>query len=157
MSKVHSVLLTKEGLEELRKEYAELLHVRRPELVARVSQARESGDLAENSEYAAARDDLAFVDGRISEIADVLNAAQTISHSKVGKNGKVDIGCRVKLHVNGKQETFVIVGEWEANPKEKKISHSSPLGLALMGKKVGQVVEVEAPVGRIVYKILKIE
>ena len=69
----------------------------------------------------------------------------------------MDIGCKVTLHINGKRDIYTVVGEWEANPKEKKISHESPLGKALMGKKSGESVEVEAPAGKILYKILHIE
>ena len=72
-------------------------------------------------------------------------------------NGQVNVGCKVTLHINGKKEEFTVVGEWEADPSSKKISHESPLGKALMGKKVGDKVEVEAPAGKIHYKILNIE
>ena len=156
MSKTRT-LITKAGLEELKEEYEQLLRTKRPELVARIAQAREAGDLAENSEYAAAREDLAFIDCRITEIEDMLNGAKTIRAHRSGKSAKIDIGCTVKLVVNGIQETYFIVGEWEADPKEKKISHSSPLGKALIGKKMGESVEVSAPAGTILYKILKIE
>lgn len=156
MLKSNSTLITKAGFVELKHEYDELVQSKRPELVARITQAREAGDLAENSEYAAAREDLAFIDGRISEIEEILNAAKTVITHKVGKASKIDVGCKVRLGINGTQEIFFIVGEWEANPKERKISHSSPLGKALMGKQVGETVEVTAPVGKIIYKILKI-
>lgn len=149
----NKVVLTREGLEELKREHEELVNKKRPELVSRLAYARTQGDLSENSEYAAAKQDLAFIDGRIAELETVINDAQVISnHSK----NKVDVGCKVTLTVNGKKETFTIVGEWEANPAEKKISNSSPLGKALLGRKVGESVEVEAPVGKINYKILHI-
>lgn len=148
------VLLTKEGLAELKREYDGLVQVKRPAAVARLSDARDLGDLSENSEYAAAKQDLSFIDGRILELEEILHGAKVItSHKK----GQVDVGCKVTLHVDGKREIFTVVGEWEADPKEKKISHESPLGKALMGKKVGEKVEVEAPAGRILYKILHIE
>lgn len=150
------VLITKEGLEELQKEYRELVENKRPKVVDRIASAREQGDLTENSEYASARDELAFIDGRITELEDILKSAKVVNVSKKSKNS-VDLGTKVHLHVNGKKETFTIVGEWEANPTEKKISHTSPLGQALIGKKVGDKVEVKAPVGTIVYKILNIE
>ena len=76
-----------------------------------------------------------------------------VSHSKK----KIDVGCKVTLHISGKKEIFTIVGEWEADPLQKKISHFSPLGKALLGKKVGEKVEVEAPAGKITYKILNID
>ncbi len=157
MLKAQNIVLTQEGLEELKHEYDILVHSKRPDMVVRIAQAREAGDLAENSEYAAAREDLAFVDGRIAEIEAILNNAKTIHHIKNGKNNKVDLGCKVYLHVDSQQVTFTIVGEWEANPTERKISHESPLGKALMGKRVGDTIEVDAPAGKITYKIVKIE
>lgn len=149
------VLLTKEGLEELKREYTQLSGVKRPEAVQRLSDARELGDLSENSEYAAAKQDLSFIDGRIVELEEILHAAKLISgnHTK----SQVDVGCKVFLHVDGKKEEFMLVGEWEADPTAKKISHESPLGKALMGKKVGDKVEVAAPAGKVMYKILGIE
>ncbi len=150
------VLLTREGLEDLKKEYDELVTVKRPAAVTRMAQARDLGDLAENSEYTAAREDLAFIDGRIAELEEILHEAKIITTSKKNCN-KVDVGCKVTLHLNGKKEVFTIVGEWEADPTEKKISHASPLGQALLGKKVGEKAEVEAPAGKIIYTILGIE
>lgn len=150
------ILLTQHGLEELKKEYHELTQKKRPDMVERIARARELGDLAENSEYAAAKEDLAFIDGRIVELEDILNGAKVISISKRDRK-TITIGCRVELHVNGKKELFTIVGEWEADPLKKRISHTSPLGRALIGKKVGEIVSVDAPVGKINYKILKIE
>lgn len=148
------VLLTKEGLSELKKEYNALVQGKRPAAVARLSAARDLGDLSENSEYAAAKQDLSFIDGRIVELEEILHGAQIItSHKK----GQVDVGCKVTLHSDGKREIYTVVGEWEADPQEKKISHESPLGKALLGKKVGDKVEVEAPAGRLLYKILHIE
>lgn len=153
----HQILLTPEGLKELKGEYDQLMQVKRPEGVERLARAREGGDLSENSEYTAAREELAFIDGRIAEIEEILNGAKTIRHKTVGKSSSVSVGCKVHLTVNGKKEVFTIVGEWEADPTEKKISHESPLGKALIGKKIGDKVEVEAPVGKIEYKILRIE
>lgn len=154
MNQTANVVLTREGLATLKKEYEELVNKKRPELVARLAAARGQGDLAENSEYTAARQDLAFIDGKIAELETVINEAKVIaSHSK----SKVNVGCKVTLHVNGKKDVFHIVGEWEADPTQKKISHSSPLGKALLGRKVGEKVEVEAPIGKILYKILAIE
>ncbi len=155
MDNQHNVLLTKDGLEELRKEFDALVKTKRPAAVKRIAIARDLGDLSENTEYASARDDLAFIDGRIAELEEILHRAQLISakHSKTA----VDLGCRVTLHIDGKKEMFTIVGEWEADPKEKKISHSSPLGKALLGKRIGEKIEVSAPAGKLVYKIMHIE
>jgi len=147
-------VMTKEGLNHLKNELTELTSNKRPEAVKRLADARDLGDLSENSEYAAAKQDLAFIDGRIAELEDIIHAAKVItSHSK----GQVDVGCTVTIHVNGKEDVFSLVGEWEADPMQKKISHESPLGKALMGKKVGDKVEVEAPAGKVLYKILQIE
>uniref|UniRef100_A0A7C4R5C0 Transcription elongation factor GreA n=1 Tax=candidate division CPR3 bacterium TaxID=2268181 RepID=A0A7C4R5C0_UNCC3 len=154
MSNDKTVVITSEGLDKLKKEYAELINVKRPELVTRLALARGQGDLSENSEYAAARQDLTFIDGRIAELEKLIHDAKVVvSHSKT----KVDIGCKVTLHMKGKKDIFTIVGEWEADPAQKKISHSSPLGRALIGRKIGDEVEVEAPVGKIIYKIIHIE
>mgnify|MGYP001594262911 CR=1 FL=1 len=147
-------MLTKEGLEELRAEHAELVNTKRPVAVTRLSDARSLGDLSENSEYAAAKQDLAFIDGRIAELEEILRMAKVITNH--GKT-HVDVGCKVTLHVNGKKDVFSVVGEWEADPKEKKISHESPLGKALIGRKVGETVEVQAPAGKVEYTIVGIE
>ena len=150
----HHMVMTKDGLAELRAEYDELVKIKRPEVVKRLSDARDLGDLSENSEYAAAKQDLAFIDGRIAELEEILHSAKVVStHGRKA----VDVGCKVTLHVNGKREVFTVVGEWEADPSQKKISHESPLGKALLGKKPGDSVEVEAPAGKLTYKIVEIE
>lgn len=151
---MQKVLLTQEGLDTIQREHDELVNVRRPEAVKRVAAARDQGDLSENSEYTASRDDLAFIDGRILELEDILREAKIISTTH--SNGSVALGSRVTVHIQGKEHEFMIVGEPEANPMEKKISHSSPLGKALLGKKIGETIEVEAPVGKIAYKIVSI-
>ena len=147
--------VTKVGLEALKKELDELVNVKRPKMVARLANARNQGDLAENSDYQNARDELEFLDGRISELEDVIKSAVVVKSN--GSKGEVVVGTNVKLKVNGQEHQFSVVGEWEANPAAKKISHTSPLGEALMGKKKGDKVEVEAPAGKIVYEILAIE
>lgn len=146
------IYLTRDGLSELKKEFEELTNVRRPEVLARVTAARNLGDLSENAEYSAAREDLSFIDGRIDELEELLRQAILISDSSKG-NHMVKLGSKVTLHHKGKKEVYTLVGEWEADPTEKKISHESPLGKALMGKKVGEKVEVEAPAGKILYSI----
>lgn len=154
MDQTQKIIITKEGLSELKRELLEISEKKRPEIVNRLALARGQGDLSENSEYAAAKQDLSFIDGRIAELEMVISEAKVIvSHPKA----KIDVGCKVTLHVNGKKDIYTIVGEWEANPFKKKISHSSPLGKALLGKKVGEKVEVEAPIGKIMYKIISIE
>lgn len=153
------IYLTKEGLSELKKEHDELLNKRRPEVLERVSQARNMGDLSENAEYVAARDELSFIDGRIAELEELLREVSLI-HEGNGKGSvsrSVRLGSTVTLHIDGKKEIFMVVGEWEADPAEKKISHESPLGKALLGKKIGEVAEVEAPAGKIVYKVVDVK
>jgi transcription elongation factor GreA len=146
--------ITKQGLEALKKEFDELKNKKRPKVVDRIANARSHGDLSENSDYQNARDELEFLDGRINELEDVIKNAQVIKGSS--GNGLVDIGANVTLKIDGTKQTYHIVGEWEADPSQQKISHTSPLGQALVGKKVGDKVEVEAPAGKVVYKILKI-
>lgn len=152
------VFVTKEGLEELKNEFNELKDEKRPQVLERVSQARAMGDLAENSEYTAAREELSLIDGRIEELGELLKKVTLIEEKHSGKDsGKVQMGSVVTVAVNGKKEMFTVVGEWEADPHEKKISHESPLGQALMGKSIGQKIEVEAPAGKIHYTITGIK
>ena len=148
------IYLTREGLEELKKEYETLTKTKRPEVLNRVSQARSMGDLSENAEYTVAREELSFIDGRIDELEELLKQVVLISNNH---SSTIKLGSTVKVNTGSVREEFSVVGEWEADPKEKKISHSSPLGKALMGKKVGEKAEVEAPAGKILYKILEIE
>jgi transcription elongation factor GreA len=147
------IYLTQEGLEELKKEYEELSKVRRPEVVDRVSQARDQGDLSENAEYHAAREELSFIDGRIDELEELLKQVVIIEDTK---GGVVALGSKVTLKINGKDEVYSLVGEWEADPKERKISHESPLGKALLGKTVGDKVDVTAPAGNITYTVIAV-
>lgn len=148
--------VTKQGLEALKKELAVLEEEKRPKLVDRLANARQQGDLAENSDYQNAKDELEFLDGRIEELQNVIKNASIISDNCSSK-GQVGVGTKVKVHVNGQNSVFEIVGEWEADPVLKKISHTSPLGHALMGKAVGEKIEVEAPAGKIHYEIVSIE
>ena len=128
--KVH---LTQEGFDEIKEELQKLKD-KEPQAVDRVQKAREHGDLSENSEYHAAREDLAFIQGRIDELEELVNRAKIIEATK--SNGVVNLGCKVTVHnEKGNEITYVIVGEYEADPMKRKISPDSPLGKALMGKK----------------------
>ena len=147
--------LTPKGFEDLKNEYKELQDKRRPEVVARLSSAREMGDLSENAEYTAAREELSFIDTRIEELEALIKQVELISEEPHG-NAAVDLGSQVVLKIKDKEEVFTVVGEWEADPAEKKISHESPLGKALLGKAVGDAIEVEAPAGKMVYTIVGI-
>lgn len=148
------VFLTQKGLTDLQKEHDDLIKIKRPEVVERLAAAREMGDLSENAEYTAAREELAFIDGRIEELEQILKQVEVIEDHHGDK--MVSLGSQVTLKVGGKQEVFTLVGEWEADPQQKTISHESPLGKALMGKSVGEDVEVEAPAGKMVYTIVSI-
>lgn len=150
------IYLTKDGLDELKQEYQDLVKVRRPEVVERVSDARNQGDLSENAEYTAAREELSFIDGRIDELEELLKQVSLIEAKSVGSS-KVDLGSEVTLTINGKEEIYKVVGEWEADPTEKKISNESPLGKALLGKQIGEIVEVEAPAGKIAYTVISVK
>lgn len=150
------IYLTKEGLDELKKEHEELTKVKRPLVVSRVSDARDMGDLSENAEYSAAREELSFIDGRIDELEELLKQVILIDDNGKAGNTLVQLGSKVTVHAGGKKEDYMVVGEWEADPGEKKISHESPLGKALMGKQVGDTFDVEAPAGKITYKIVTV-
>ena len=149
------IFLTPKGLEDLKKEYEDLLNKRRPEVVERLSAAREMGDLSENAEYTAAREELSFIDGRIEELEGLLKKVEIITEGHHATQS-VDLGSEVIVKISDRQEVFTVVGEWEADPAEKKISHESPLGKALLGKAVGDEIEVEAPAGKMVYKVVSI-
>lgn len=123
-----------------------------PEAIDRVAKAREFGDLSENAEYHSAKEDLAALEGRIEELKDIINRVNVVDIKKSGEE-EVGIGSVVKVSINNSEHEFSIVGEWEADPAAKKISHESPLGKALIGKKVGDTVEVDAPVGKVLYAI----
>lgn len=147
--------VTQKGLEDLKNELTHLQKKKRAEVVERVSIARSMGDLSENSEYHAAKEELSLVDGRVEELEEIIKNVQIIKEDH--KNHSViELGSEVTIKVNNKEEVFSLVGEWEADPHKKKISHESPLGKALIGKKSGDVVEVEAPAGKIAYNIIKI-
>ncbi|MFC1649770.1 transcription elongation factor GreA [Patescibacteria group bacterium] len=150
-----TLTITKQGLDSLKEELRKLKEVKRPQLVDRLAKARAEGDLKENSDYQNARDDLGFLDGRIEELEHVIVNAKVVQSN--GKSNEVAVGTKVTIKTGVKEHTFDIVGEWEADPVQKKISNTSPLGSALEGKKVGEKVEVDAPAGRISYEILSIK
>lgn len=152
------IFLTKDGLAELKKEHHELSAVKRPEVLLRLTQARDMGDLSENAEYTAAKEELSFVDGRIDELEELLKQVSLIEDdTKKQGNATIQLGSTVTLHHKNKQEDYTVVGEWEADPAVKKISHESPLGKALLGKQVGEKIEVEAPAGKVVYTVVSVK
>lgn len=154
MHKNEDVYLTKEGLGKLKEELKELVEIRRSEIAQKIKEAREMGDISENAAYDSARQEQAFTEGRISELEEIIKNAKV---SEKGKKDAVCVGCKVTVHIEGNREEFHIVGPLEADPAGKKISHESPLGAALMGKKVGDKVEVSVPVGKVIYTILRVE
>lgn len=157
MDSKKKIFVTKQGLEELKSELLNLEKTDRPQVLERVSQARAMGDLSENSEYTAAREELSLIDGRIEELSDMLKRVEIIDEEKAAKKtSAVQLGSTVTVKINGKKEVFELVGEWEADPAEKKISHESPLGKALLGKALNDKIEVEAPAGKILYHIVEI-
>ena len=150
------VYLTSEGFEKIKNELEELKNKKRPNVVERLSLARIQGDLSENNEYASAKEELAFIDGRIEELEDVLQRVRVVDEKNRSREC-VGLGCKVTVQSNEVEGIYHIVGEWEADPGQKKVSNSSPLGRALLGKKVGEEAAFEAPAGKILYKITRIE
>jgi len=150
-----NIQLTKTGFEKLKQELEELKTKTREEVLKRLNQARSMGDLSENSAYSSAKEELNLVEGRIAELEEILKNAKIVE--EVQDKTTVQLGSSVVVEINGKKEKFEIVGEFEADPLNKKLSHTSPIGKALFGKKIGEWVEVEVPAGKIRYKIVEIQ
>ena len=147
--------LTSEGEKKLRAELAELTGPRREELAKRLRSAIQMGDLSENADYHKAKEDQAFLEGRIQEIEAVLRTAVIVEKTK---SDVVTVSSHVTVQEdNYPPETYYLVGAKEADPRNGKISNESPIGKALMDHKVGDLVEAETPGGKIRFKILKIE
>ncbi len=153
-----SIYLTAEGAEKLRRELAHLETVKREEIAQRLRSAIQMGDLSENADYHKAKEDQAFLEGRIQELKYTLQNAQIIEESSNGKRDVVDIGATVTIQEEDYDpETYRLVGVKEANPREGKISHESPIGKALLGKRVGEEVVVQTPGGEMRFKVLDIQ
>jgi transcription elongation factor GreA len=150
------VQMTPLGYRQLVEELELLEKNKRPEAIERLSKARDFGDLTENAEYHSAKEALSTLEGRVEELKDILTRVVVVDIQKAGLE-MVGLGSVVHIEVNGSKHEYTIVGEWEADPAAKKISHESPLGKALMGKKVGEAVEVEAPSGVITYAIKSVK
>ncbi len=151
--------MTVHGAEALRAELHELKTVKRPEIVSSIADAREHGDLKENAEYHAAREQQGFCEGRIQEIEGKLGNAQIIDISKIPNNGKVIFGVTVKLlNIDTEEEvTYQIVGDDEADIKNHRISVNSPIARGLIGKEVDSEVEIKTPAGLVEYEIISVE
>ena len=146
--------LTQDGLKNLEEELKTLQDSIRPQAVDKLQKARGMGDLSENSAYTTAREELTILEGRIQELQEVIRNAEIVNNHNLSQVG---IGTQVTVEINNNIEDLHVVGEFEADPMNKKLSHTSPIGQALVGKKVGDVIEIEIPSGRIKYKILAIK
>ncbi len=157
MENAKEILVTKEGLEKLEKELEELKVVRRKEVAEKIKQALAFGDLSENSEYDEAKNEQAQVEARIAQIEGMLKVARVVDDTNISTDA-VSVGTKVKLlDVEfEEEEEYAIVGSSEADPSQNRLSYESPVGKALLGRKVGEVVEVEVPAGKIQFKILDI-
>jgi len=146
--------LSKDGLDRLRAELDEMVNVRRPEVATRIHDAKEHGDLTENAEYEDAKNEQAFVEGRIQTLEALIKNATIIDENH--SNDHVQIGSTVAVKSADGEERFTIVGSTEARPNEGRISNESPVGRALLGRKKGEKVVVRVPAGDFTYTIVKI-
>ncbi len=156
---MHKIPLTMRGAEMLKSELQQLKSVARPAIIEAIAEARSHGDLSENAEYEAAKEKQGFIEGRIAEIEHKLAMAHVINPAEIHAEGKVVFGATVSLEDldSGDQVRYQIVGEDEADIKENKISISSPIARALIGKEEGDVAEVQAPGGIREYEISAVE
>lgn len=148
--------LTREGFQKLQDELEQLRTTKRQEIASRLREAMEGGELIENAEYEAAKNEQAFIEGRIKELEILLASARVIE--ELPKAEQVQVGSTISVkEEGGKPEEYEIVGAAEADPKEGRISNESPLGKAVLGHKVGDRVEVDAPDGKFIVQIVKIK
>lgn len=152
------ILLTKEGIEKLKGELQQLIEVDRKEIIKKIKETREYGDLSENAEYDAARNQQSMIEGRIEELEALLKKAKVIDEAKAQANhDRVTIGAKVEVMVEGDKEVIHLVSSAESDPANGNISVESPLGKALIGSKVNDIVKVDIPDGGTIdYKIVKI-
>jgi transcription elongation factor GreA len=151
------VYLTPEGQADLKRELDELITIKRPELAIKLKEAVAEGDLKENANYHDAKEQQAFIEGRIQYLENILRSATIISND--GPTDEVRIGSEVTIREDGsdEDESYMIVGAAEANPREGKISQKSPIGQALLGRKIGDKVKVQTPSGTTVFKVRDIK
>lgn len=151
-------ILTYEGLKKLEDELQDLKVVQRREIAQKIKEAREQGDLSENAEYDAAKDEQRDIEARIEQIEKILKNAEVVLDEEIDLN-KISIGCVVRvLDIEyDEEEEYKLVGSSEASSLENKVSNESPIGKALIGAQVGDIVEVEAPAGVVQYKVLSIQ
>jgi transcription elongation factor GreA len=150
--------LTEEGAAELRRELEDLIKVKRPELAVKLKEAISQGDLSENADYHDAKEQQAFLEGRIQYLEGLLHSAVIVSDNAGKKASVINVGTEVTVQEgNEPPEIFIIVGAAEADPRAGKISNESPLGRALLGHKVGDKVSFDAPAGKLTFKIKAIK
>ena len=157
MAEIKKNILTQEGLRALEAELDELKVVKRKEVAQKIKEAREQGDLSENAEYDAAKDEQRDIETRIEQLEEILRHAEVVDDADI-ETGKVSIGCSVRLYdVEFDEEVvYKLVGSTEANILDNKISNESPIGLALLGKTAGEVAVVEGLEGTCEFKILEV-
>lgn len=148
-----TIQLTQDGFDNLQKELVELQSVKRPQTIERLQKARAMGDLKENNAYHAAREELGDIDGRILEIQHILKNPTIVEK---GNGDVVQLGDTVVVDIDGMQKTLSIVGEHESDPMNGKISATSPIGMSLIGSKIGMTVAVSSPAGIKSYRVVKI-
>ena len=151
--------ITAEGLQKLEEELAQRKSVIREEILERIKEARAQGDLSENSEYDQAKEDQGKNESRIVELEQMIKTAVIIDTSASSKEGKISLGCTVVLKdmETDEEENYTLVGTTEADPFDNKISNESPVGKAVIGKKIGDVVVAVTPAGELSYKILEVK
>ncbi|MBU4421331.1 transcription elongation factor GreA [Candidatus Parcubacteria bacterium] len=147
------IYLTPEGKQKLEKELNELI-ARRPIISKRIQVAKDMGDLKENADYHDAKDEQGMVEARIREIEAMLNQAEVVNKTS---GETITLGSKIKIITNGKEREMQIVGANEASPLEGKISNESPIGRALMRRKVGEKIEIDIPAGKVIYEIKEID
>lgn len=146
--------LTTQGLADLQEEYQKLTQIKKPEALEQLEKARSMGDLSENEAYQQAQREKEIIEGRIEELEDILKRARVVENNQ---NGIVQLGSRVKVHLDGEEQELLLVDESEADISVGKVSHTSPIGQALLGKTKGDSIQVEAPIGKITYTILEVK
>jgi transcription elongation factor GreA len=157
MTNANVTYLTAEGKEDLERELNTLVTVRRPELAQKLTEAVSQGDLKENADYHDAKEQQAFIEGRIKYLENILRTAVLIENND--SSGVVALGSKVTIVEEGydEEETYSIVGAAEANPSERKISNESPVGRALLGHQVGERVTVKTPAGSVSFRIMAVK
>ncbi|NTV30556.1 transcription elongation factor GreA [candidate division WWE3 bacterium] len=149
------IAITKTGFDMLKAEFEQLVHVDRPAIIRDIDEARQMGDLRENEAYHAARHKQALIQGRIDELEHILKNAMVVEQPDK-TIGEVQLGSVVKLQISDGHKEFTIVGEHEVDITQNKISAASPLGQSLIGKRVGEIVQISVPAGSVEYRIVSI-